>query len=178
MTRPTLVDVAEAILKVQDDPDCRQFKPSRVRAQLQATRRFTAASGQLNAQCQPHLREMSHRRWIERVHLENQKRNIPYRIVDLAALQDLVAAGSSDDFYDQTLSSSLSGDQALSRAEERLAQTLERIHGTIERIEEKILHGRTEELGSFPKTMDGEFSQSAEAETQRGIPPIYNRGDK
>ena len=185
MTRPTLVDVAEAILKVQDDPDCRQFKPSRVRAQLQATRRFTAASGQLNAQCQPHLREMSHRRWIERVHLENQKRNIPYRIVDLAALQDLVAAGSSDDFYDQPLSSSLSGDQALSRVEERLAQTLERIHGTIERIEErlaqtleriygtierieeKILHGRTEELGSFPKTMDGEFSQSAEAETQR-----------
>lgn len=166
MTRPSLVDVAKAILKVQGDPEYRHFKPSRVRAHLQATRRFTAASGQLNAQCQPHLREMRDRRWIERVYLENQERNIPYRIVDVAALQDLVAAESSDDFYDQPFSSSLSGDQALSRVEDRLAQTLERIHGTIERIEEKILHGRTEEVGSSPKTIDGEFSQSVGAETQ------------
>ena len=184
MTRPSLVDVAEAILKVQGDPECRQFKPSRVRAHLQATRRFTAAAGQLSAQCQPHLRKMRDRRWIERVHLENQKRNIPHRIVDVAALQALVAAESSDDFYDQALSSSLSGDQALSRGEERLAQTLEWIHGTIkrievrlaqtleridgtiERIEEKVPHDRTEEVGSSPETKDGEFSQSVGAETQ------------
>lgn len=139
MTRPTLVDVADAILKVHGDPEYRYFKSSRVRAQLQATSQFTAAAGQLNAQCQPHLREMRHRGWIERVQLENQERDIPYRIVDEVALQNFV------------LASSLSGDHALSQIADRLAQRLERIDGTIERIEEEILHGRTEEGNSTEK---------------------------
>lgn len=156
MTRPTLVDVANAILKVKCDPAIDSFKPSKVRECLQETGRFTSHGSELSAQCQPHLQTLSHRGWIKRVQNVNQFRNLPYRIVDLAALQSVVNIGSNSDDYDQIVLPSKDAEPMPNPIENRLIQKLgriqtaiERIETAISRIEKKIQQGRVEEFDSY-----------------------------
>jgi len=86
-SKPSLMQVAQAILYICPNREPQVFVPSDVRKNL---KKFfpNTPSGSLSSQIQPHLKTFREHKIIELLKT-NQDRNRPYRIIDRSKLQDI-----------------------------------------------------------------------------------------